>query len=107
MTTVVLGVTLLVITTICFTAYSVALYRLVTGPQRAGLIRTAVIRVVGSVLYMSVAVLTLVNRPVGPVVGLGVYGALQLSYLIMAVLDVRLARQSPERLHAKHRYQRP
>ncbi|MGH3827637.1 MAG: hypothetical protein ACRDQX_10760 [Pseudonocardiaceae bacterium] len=94
MTATILGGALLGVATVSVAVYSIALHRLLTSPRRPGLIRTAACRVAGALLYLSVGVTTITNHRAGPVVGLGVFTAVQLGWQINSVLDIRIARRS-------------
>jgi hypothetical protein len=88
-----LGVTLLVVATAGLTVYGLSLWRLLRRPHRRGLVRTAVCRVAVAVLYLSIAVATLVGHSLSDAAALAVFIAIQLVWQANSVADVRLSRR--------------
>lgn len=86
------GIALLAVALIGLVIYSYTLWQLLTRGSAPGLIRTAVVRCAGSLLYGVSAVLTLIGRPFGPILGLAAVCALQCGYWACSVLDLGIAR---------------
>lgn len=86
--------------------HCVAWWRLTRGPvavgraarlARRGLIRTVACRILAAVVYIGVAVVTVVARPALPVVALAVFTGTQLLWQLNSLLDVRLRRDLAQR----------
>lgn len=95
MTATILGGILLAVAFISLTIYVIALERLLlAGSRRPGLVRTATCRVIGAILYVGVALATILAPDTGPVVGLGVFVIVQLIWQGNAIADVRLGHRT-------------
>jgi hypothetical protein len=89
-----LGGLLLGVSLVSVLTYMVALGQLLSGPRRVGLVRTALCRLFAALLYVGVGLMTLHTHAQGPLIGLGVFTAVQVMWQANAVADVRLARRS-------------
>lgn len=93
MSVVLLGSLLLAVSMVSVVIYMAALGQILVGQHQAGMIRTAVCRLLAALLYVGVALLTLHTNEKGPLVGLGVFTVVQLMWQFNSIADVRLTRQ--------------
>lgn len=93
MSVVLLGGLLLAVSLISVVIYMAALGQLLVGEHQPGMIRTAVCRLLAALLYVGVALLTLHTNETGPLIGLGVFTAVQLMWQFNSIADVRLTRK--------------
>ena len=89
-----LGGLLLTVSLVSVLTYMVALGQLLSRPRRPGLVRTGLCRLFAALLYVGVGLTTLHTHTQGPLIGLGVFTAVQVMWQANAVADVRLARRS-------------
>jgi hypothetical protein len=92
-----LGALLLAVSLVSVVIYMTALGQLLIGAHHRGLVRTAVCRLVAALLYVGVALATLHRNDQGPLIGLGVFTAVQLMWQANSIADVILTRT--ERRH--------
>jgi len=86
----VLGLVLLGVSLTSLCVYLVSLHKLLTGPRRLGLVRTALCRVTAACLYTIIAMATLANKPETGTISIVVFVVVQLMWQANSIADVRL-----------------
>jgi cell division protein FtsB len=89
-----LGGLLLAVSLISVMIYAAALGQILVGEHRPGLVRTAICRIAAALLYVWVGLATVHEHVQGPLLGLGIFTAVQLMWQINSVADVRMTRKA-------------
>lgn len=97
-----LGALLLGVSLVSVMVYMVALGQLLINEHQPGLLRTAACRLFAALLYVAVGLITVVTNDKGPLIGLGVFTAVQLIWQANSIADVLLVRKRKgKQMHEK------
>lgn len=88
-----LGSLLLAVSLVSVVIYMASLGQLLIRARPPGMIRTSICRLLAALLYVGVGLITLETHETGPLVGLGVFTAVQLMWQANSIADVMLSRR--------------
>lgn len=94
-----LGLTLLLVSLVSLTTYSISFYRLTQQAHHKGLVRTATCRIVAALIYIAVGVVSTVGSEYSTVVALIAFVIVQLIWQSNSIADVMITKR--ENKHAR------